>query len=66
MLAVPVEAGDPLVDVDDLLALVDVGGLGLGQRGLRLLQGLLHRRPLHCQRSKLTLWTQSRSLCAVV
>ena len=31
MLAVPVVVGDPLVDVDDLLALVDVGGLGLGQ-----------------------------------
>ena len=66
MLAVPVEAGDPLVDVDDLLALVDVGGLGLGQRGLRLLQGLLHRRPLRCQRSTQTLWTQSMSLCAAV
>ena len=66
MLAVPVVVGDPLVDVDDLLALVDVGGLGLGQRGLRLLQGLLHRRPLRCQRSKQTLWTQLRSLCAVV
>lgn len=59
MLAVPVVVGDPLVDVGDL-ALVDVGGLGLGQRGLRLLQGLLHRRPLRCQRSKLTLWTQLR------
>ena len=60
MLAVPVAVGDPLVDVDDLLALGDVGGLGLGQRGLRLLRDPLRRQPLHCQRSTQTLWTQLR------